>query len=122
MGHWDEPPSLSGLIHGGAAMVAFLAFPIAALLLSGRLGRFSGSSLMHGVLTGTAAASLTTLLIFFGCLAPVFSNRPPFLLGLVERVLIVFLYGLDWKRRVHDPQEDLATRPARKGAPPNLGA
>jgi hypothetical protein len=45
---------------------------------------------MHGVLTGTASASLATLLIFFGCLAPVFSNRPPFLLGLVERFLIFF--------------------------------
>ena len=90
MGQWDQPPSTSGLIHGSAAMVAFLAFPIAALMLSGRLGRFSGSPFMHRALTGTAATSLATLLIFFACLAPVFSNRPPFLLGLVERVLIVF--------------------------------
>jgi hypothetical protein len=89
MGHWDQPPSISGMIHGGAAMVAFLAFPIAALLLSGPLGRFSGSAFLHRILTGTAVASLAALLIFFVCLAPVFSNRPPFLLGLVERVLIV---------------------------------
>ena len=90
MGQWDQPPSASGLIHGVAAMVAFLAFPIAALLLSVPLGRFSGSAFLHRMLTGTAVASLATLLIFFACLAPVFSNRAPFLLGLVERVLIVF--------------------------------
>jgi hypothetical protein len=90
MGHWDEPPSMSGLIHGSVAMVAFVALPIAALKLSGTLGSFSGSSSMKRILTGTAIASLVTLLIFFACLAPVFSNRPPLLLGLVERILVAF--------------------------------
>jgi len=90
MGQWDKPPSVSGLIHGSVAMVAFLALPVAALKLSGTLGGFSGSSSMKRVLTGTAVASLATLLLFFACLAPVFSNRPPFLLGLVERILIAF--------------------------------
>ncbi len=93
MGHWDEPPSMSGIIHGSVAMVAFLALPVAALRLSRLLGTFSGSPLLKPVLGGTAAASLASLLIFFACLAPVFSNRPPFLLGLVERILITVYIG-----------------------------
>jgi hypothetical protein len=103
MGHWHEPPSMSGLIHGSVAMAAFLALPVAALKLSGILASFSGSAVMKRVLTGTAVASLVTLLIFFACLAPVFSNRPPFLLGLVERILLAFyvawLAGAAWAIR-----------------------
>lgn len=89
-GHWDSPPSASGLIHANAAILAFLAFPVAALRLSAPLGQFARSRPLQRVLSGTAGASLLSLLAFFVCLAPVFSNRPPLLLGLVERILLVF--------------------------------
>lgn len=82
-GHWDEPPSLSGMLHGVAAMVALLAFPPGALLMSRIIG--SGRSLMW-----LAMLSALSLVVFFFCLAPVFSNRPPYFLGLIERLLLGF--------------------------------
>jgi len=33
-------------------------------------------------------AGAVLLAAFFGCLWPVFSNRPPYALGLVERILL----------------------------------
>jgi hypothetical protein len=83
MGQWDKPPSISGMVHGGAAMIAFLAFPVAAIALSRPSSR-------QPLLTATAIACAATLLVFFAALAPVFSDRPPVLLGLVERVLLAF--------------------------------
>ena len=77
--YWDEPPSVSGMIHGVAAMVAFVAFPLGAWLLS-----------RTPAARGLAIACLVTLVVFFFCLAPVFSNRPPYVLGLIERVLLIF--------------------------------
>jgi hypothetical protein len=78
-GHWDEPSSPSGMIHGVAAMIAFLAFPPGAWLLS----RTSTARAL-------AIACVVSLAVFFFCLAPVFSNRPPYVLGLIERVLLSF--------------------------------
>ena len=77
--HWDEPSSLSGMIHGIAAMIAFLAFPPGAWLLSRTF-----------VSRALAIGCGVTLVVFFVCLAPVFSNRPPYMLGLIERVLLLF--------------------------------
>ena len=87
-GRWDQPASMSGLIHGLAGVLAFIAFPPAAWLLSRQLaiqikGRAQDRAL--GVLAGL---SVLCLVLFVGCLAPVFVNRPPFVLGLVERALI----------------------------------
>src|SRR5262245_9785248 len=31
-GNWDAPPSLSGMIHGNSALVAFLSLPAAAVM------------------------------------------------------------------------------------------
>ena len=76
--HWDEPASTSGMIHGAAAMVAFLAFPPGAWLLS-----------RTNVERALAIACGLSLVVFFYCLAPVFSNRPPYVLGLIERVLLL---------------------------------
>lgn len=88
-GHWDQPPSVGGLIHGNAALVAFVSLPIAALLLSRRLRhdpqwrRVAGAS---GVL---AIATMVSLVAFFASLVPVFfSPGPPKLLGLTERILL----------------------------------
>ncbi|MBI4906644.1 MAG: DUF998 domain-containing protein [Acidobacteria bacterium] len=79
-GHWREPSSVSGMIHANVAMVAFLAFPIAAVLLS----RVMGS----GALRWLAYGSGLSLLAFFVCLAPVFLHRAPHYLGLAERVVL----------------------------------
>ena len=80
MGHWERPPSFSGMMHGIAAMVAFTSFPVAALVLS-------SSRLLKVLATSSAAATV----LFFVCLAPAFWNRPPYLLGAVER-LVLALY------------------------------
>jgi hypothetical protein len=77
-GHWDEPSSLSGMIHGIAAMIAFVAFPPGAWLLSRSF-----------VTRALAIGCALTLVVFFVCLAPVFSNRPPYALGLIERLLLL---------------------------------
>jgi hypothetical protein len=76
--HWDEPASASGMIHAAAAMVAFLAFPLGALLSSRTI-----------VERALAVSSVVALVVFFFCLAPVFADRPPYVLGLIERVLLV---------------------------------
>ena len=44
-GNWNAPPSVAGMIHGGAAMLALLAFPIGALFLS---RSFRGFPSAHG--------------------------------------------------------------------------
>ena len=88
-GHWDRPPSFSGMAHGMSAMVAFVAFPPAAWLLSRRLSSNSPPGTRTWIaLTTLAAACAVSLIAFFACLAPVFQNRAPYALGLVERVLI----------------------------------
>lgn len=92
IGSWDRPPSVAGLMHNGAAMVAFLSFPAAALLLS--YGRVSESAVPRlRLLRILAMLCAGTLLVFFICLAPAFMGRPPYYLGLVERVLIGFFLG-----------------------------
>ena len=89
-GHWDEPPSLSGMVHGSAAMVAFIAFPVAAVLLSRRI---TSSPVAFGrtrLLSPVAWLGAASLCAFFLCLAPaILANRPPYVLGLVERVLVI---------------------------------
>ena len=92
-GHWNEPPSVSGMIHANVAMVAFVAFPAAAWLLSRRAGTFAGGSAAVRPLQPLAILCAVALIVFFVCLAPVFANRPPYALGLVERVLIVVYAG-----------------------------
>jgi hypothetical membrane protein len=82
-GHWDQPPSISGMTHGIAAMVAFLAFPVASLRLSKKMG--------GRLLPRLAVCGAVLLAAFFLCLAPVFFNRPPFALGLVERILLAVM-------------------------------
>jgi hypothetical protein len=92
-GHWDEPPSVSGMIHGGVAMVAFVVFPMAAWLLSRRVATHAEHSTARRLMTPLAGLCAMSLLVFFACLAPAFSTRPPYALGLVERTLLVFYAG-----------------------------
>jgi hypothetical protein len=88
-GSWDKPPSISGMIHANVAMVAFLALPVAAVLLSKQLGNVSASPVIRRFLPALGYAAAVMLVLFFVSLAPVFSDRPPRLLGLSERILLV---------------------------------
>ena len=87
-GHWGEPPSVAGMIHANVAMIAFLLFPIAAVLLSKEVGQLSRSSNLQVLLRVLALSSSLMLLIFFASLVPIFVHRAPFLLGLTERLLL----------------------------------
>jgi hypothetical protein len=82
-GNWDKPPSTAGMIHAGSAMIAFLALPVAAMLLRKPLGALVPAA---GPL---AAAASISLLVFFASLAPaIVTSGPPWMLGLTERVLL----------------------------------
>jgi hypothetical protein len=94
-GHWDKPPSISGSIHGLAAMVALTVFPFATLLWSRRFrsdARWAGLSFPLLLLATASAATLVTFLL---SLVPVFVRPgPPVLLGLTERIL--FAVYISW--------------------------
>ena len=77
------------MIHAGVAMMAFVAFPIAAWRLSRKVAALTERSIADRPLAPLAHLSAGALVVFFVCLAPVFSNRPPYALGLVERILLV---------------------------------
>jgi hypothetical protein len=94
-GQWDKPPSVSGSIHGGAAMIALVVFPIAAILLSRSLRSDVCWARLSGPLVILARASAAAWVVFMLSLAPVFVRPgPPILLGLTERVL--FLAYIAW--------------------------
>lgn len=88
IGSWDQPASLSGTMHNSAAMVAFLALPAGALLLSRRGAWEEARPGRDRQLRWLAIASAASLAAFFACLLPAFNGGPPFLLGLAERVLL----------------------------------
>lgn len=88
-GHWNEPPSTAGLIHGNTALLAFVALPITALLLARRMRQSPGWHRVAGILYVLAIATAISLLGFFMSLVPVLiSPGPPKLLGLTERILL----------------------------------
>ncbi|MBL8211788.1 MAG: DUF998 domain-containing protein [Bryobacterales bacterium] len=85
-GNWSKPPSVPGMIHGVAAMIAFPSFVIGAVRLSG-----------GPRLRGLAIASAVMLALFLGSLWPaVIGNRPPVLLGLTERLLLALYMAWLW--------------------------
>ena len=92
-GQWDQPPSLPGMVHGMAGLLAFLAFSPAAWLLSRRIAAPVTTTTRPRVLKRLAGLSFLVLLTFFVCLVPVFADGPPFALGLVERVLLTLDLG-----------------------------
>lgn len=94
-GQWDGPPSVSGSIHGLAAMVALIIFPVGAVLVSRRLCVGAGPAKHSGTLRVLAIASAVSLVVFMSSLVPVFVRPgPPVLLGLTERIL--FLVYISW--------------------------
>ncbi|MCM1948253.1 DUF998 domain-containing protein [Streptomyces sp. G2] len=96
-GRWGRP-STSDIVHGMAATPAFLALPVAALVLHGWLTRrwTRGAGALRAVL-GTSLVSTAVLLV---CLVDVMdgpslgTDAVPTLVGLVER--IAFGAGLAW--------------------------
>jgi hypothetical protein len=90
-GNWDAPPSLSGSIHGIAALIALVALPIAAILISRAAGHHSAWRPRASALRILSFAILLSLIAFSASLVPVMiSPGPPVLFGLVERVYFVF--------------------------------
>jgi hypothetical protein len=88
-GNWDQPPSLSGAVHGLAAMIAIASFPLAAVLLTRNLSRDHRWQRFRGPLLALAAAVALSFIAFMGSLLPVFvSPGPPIWLGLTERVML----------------------------------
>jgi hypothetical protein len=88
-GHWNEPPSLAGLVHGNAALLALATFPLAALRLGRSFRRDGRWRPTAAALSRLAVAAAISLLAFMASLMPVFIRPgPPILLGLSQRVLI----------------------------------
>jgi Protein of unknown function (DUF998) len=108
-GRWSEPPSVAGMIHGNAAIAAFVALPIAALVLSRAL-RHQGQWRPHArLLTGLAVAAAVGLGLFTASLVPVFVRPgPPILLGASERLLlacyVAWLAAVGVGLLKHDPR------------------
>ena len=88
-GQWNEPPSLVGMVHGNAALLAFAAFPVAALFLGMSFRRDRRWLPTSAALSLLAMVATIGLIAFIASLMPVFIRPgPPVLLGLSERVLM----------------------------------
>ena len=88
-GRWSDPASLAGMIHGNAAMLAFVALPLGAFALATAFRQDARWRREATVLRGLAVAAGTSLILFMTSLAPVFVRPgPPVLLGLSERLLL----------------------------------
>jgi hypothetical protein len=88
-GNWDQPPSLSGAIHGVAALVALTAFPLAAAMIAASWRSNQAKSLVGGLLRLFAFGSVISFIAFAASLVPVvFRPGPPVLFGLTERILL----------------------------------
>jgi hypothetical protein len=89
-GHWNEPPSLAGMIHGNAAILAFVALPLGAFCLWRAFHQDERWRCEGNFFLGLALAAAISLILFMASLIPVFVRPgPPILLGLSERVLLV---------------------------------
>lgn len=87
-GSWDKPPSIPGMIHANAAMVALAALPVGALRFSRNRGKEPDSLTLPRLLRALAWATALTLAAFLVSLAPVFFDGPPRLPGVTERILL----------------------------------
>lgn len=89
-GRWNTPPTVAGMIHGNAALLAFLTLPLGALALARGFREDERWRPSHGVYLALAFAALLSFGLFMASLAPVFVRPgPPILLGLSERVLLL---------------------------------
>jgi len=89
-GNWDQPPSMSGAIHGVAALIALSSFPVACAALTRNLRRDNRWHWHSSLLGNLAILVIASFIVFMASLTPVFIRPgPPILLGLTERVLFV---------------------------------
>jgi hypothetical protein len=92
-GQWDRPPSAAGLVHGLAALVAFLVLPVAVVLLTRAASTLPGSAL-DPVLRGLAGACLVSTAVFLYAAIEVLDGPSiaafghPKLVGLLERITL----------------------------------
>ncbi|MFJ7158816.1 DUF998 domain-containing protein [Streptomyces sp. NPDC101118] len=91
-GHWTRP-SLSELVHGNAAFLAFAALPTAAVLLRGTLA--AGRPALSTALNAFTVASVATTAALAVFLVDVMQGGPslglggvPTLVGLAERLVL----------------------------------
>ncbi|MFF3957284.1 DUF998 domain-containing protein [Streptomyces sp. NPDC001890] len=96
-GHWTRP-SLSELVHGSAAFLAFAALPAAAVLLRGTLTTLRPG--LRTALNTLTAASVTATAALAVLLADVMDGGPslglggvPTFVGLVERLVLAADFG-----------------------------
>ncbi|MGW1844472.1 DUF998 domain-containing protein [Streptomyces sp. NPDC001966] len=96
-GHWNRP-SLSELVHGSAAFLAFAALPAAAVLLRGTLTTLRPG--LRTALNTLTAASVTATAALAVLLADVMDGGPslglggvPTFVGLVERLVLAADFG-----------------------------
>jgi hypothetical protein len=93
-GSWDRPPTVPGMLHGTAAMIAFLALPAAAILLTRAWRRDPRWQPVARPLTVTAAVSTLAYLTLAVLFADV-TDGPSLtigswesLIGLAERLTL----------------------------------
>jgi len=90
-----EPASLSGSIHGTAAMLGIFILPIAAVLIAWSVRRDRPWKDTARYLFGVAAAMVAAFVIVNVSFLPVFtSGKAPVLFGLTERLF--FFIALSW--------------------------
>ncbi|MEU9713863.1 DUF998 domain-containing protein [Streptomyces sp. NPDC047976] len=96
-GHWSSP-SVSELVHGNAAFLAFAALPTAAVLLRGTLAAERPG--LRTALSALTAASVTATAALAVFLVDVMDGGPslglggvPTLVGLAERLVIAADFG-----------------------------
>lgn len=63
-GRWDQPPTVAGMLHGSAAMLAFAALPAAALVLGRVWRRDPRLRPLRGAAAVATALSITAYLLF----------------------------------------------------------
>jgi hypothetical protein len=93
-GQWDRPPTPAGMVHGAAAMVAFVALPAAAVILTRAWRRDPRWRPVARALTVAARLTVTTLAALTVAFADVLGGPSlaagPWasLVGLAERVAL----------------------------------
>jgi hypothetical protein len=99
-GSWDRPPTPSGLAHGVAALVAFVALPSAAVVLTRRWRRDPCWPRPVARLLSVAAALTVVSLLAFAVLFADVTDGPSLtfgpwesLVGLAERVMLCCYVG-----------------------------
>jgi hypothetical protein len=116
-GSWSGPPSTAGIVHGLAALLAFLALPLATLAMARGVRADPHWRGARAYLAPLGVLCPVALGAFFASLWPTLgAERPPVLLGLTERVLLAV--NLSWLgASAFRAMRVVANVPARRPAP-----